>query len=89
MEFKDLLNKINENIQYVMEYNSNQLLFLDILILKNGTNKETDIFYKPTDSIQYKLFTSCHPKHIGVNLPYNLAKRKYTIISNLELRNTT
>ncbi|CAC5406941.1 unnamed protein product [Mytilus coruscus] len=63
IEFKDLLNEINENIQFTMEYNSNQLPFLDILIIKNGTNIETDIFYKPTDSKQYLLFTSCHPKH--------------------------
>ncbi|CAC5415568.1 unnamed protein product [Mytilus coruscus] len=53
IEFKDLLNEINENIQFTMEYNSNQLPFLDILIIKNGTNIETDIFYKPTDSKQY------------------------------------
>ncbi|CAC5419811.1 unnamed protein product [Mytilus coruscus] len=77
MELKDLLNEINENIQFTMEYNSNKLPFLDILIIKNGTNIETDIFYKPTDSKQYLLFTSCHPKHTRVNIPYNLAKRIY------------
>ncbi|CAC5379815.1 Toll-like receptor 4 [Mytilus coruscus] len=70
IEFKDLLNETNENIQFTMECNSNQLPFLDILIIKNGTNIETDIFYKPTDSKQYLLFTSCHPKHTrtGSNL---------------------
>ena len=42
---------------------------------------ETDIFYKETDSKQYLLFFLCHPRHTKLNLPYNLARRLKTIIS--------
>ena len=53
-----------------MEYNDEQLPFLDILIIKKDTNIETDIHYKPTDSKQYLQFTSCHPKHTRTNIPF-------------------
>ena len=49
----------------------------------------TDIYYKETDSKQYLLFSSCHPRHTEVNIPYNLARRLRTIISEeqvLEIR---
>ena len=36
---------------------------------------ETDIFYSDMDSKQYLLFYSCHPRHIKFNIPYNLAPR--------------
>ena len=59
-------------------------LFTSILIKKGntGTTIETDIYYKPTDSKQYLLFNSCHPKHVRTNVPYNLARRICTIVSN-------
>ena len=50
---------------------------------------ETDIYYKETDSKQYLLFHSCHPRHTKLNIPYNLACRLRTIISEqhiLEIR---
>ena len=39
-------------------------------------------FYKPTDSKQYLLYTSCHPKHTRNSIPYNLARRLKTIVSD-------
>ena len=32
------------------------------------------------------LFTSCHPKHTKNNIPFNLARRICTIVSNIEIR---
>ena len=60
---------------------------MDILVIKRDTEIETDIYFKPTDSKQYLLFTSCHPKHTRTNIPFNLARRICTIVSNLETRN--
>ena len=37
--------------------------------------------YKETDSKQYMSFNSCHPRHTKINIPYNLARRLRTIIS--------
>ena len=86
-EFKTLLNSIHDKIQFTMEYSRNQLPFLDILIIKNNMNIETDIYFKPTDSKQYLLFSSCHPKHTRTNIPFNLARRICTIVSNINTRN--
>ena len=97
LDFQTLLNSINTNIQFTMEYNEEELPFLDILIKKTKDNKiETDIFYKATDAKQYLLFSSCHPRHTKINIPYNLARRICTIVSEkntrdlrlLELKNT-
>jgi hypothetical protein len=65
-----------------MDVNEKQLPFLDCMVIKNGNTIETDIFYKPTYSKTYLLFTSCHPKHTIVSIPFSLARRLRTIISN-------
>ena len=65
-----------------MEYSNEQRPFLDVLVKRVGTKIETDIYYKPTDSKQYLLFNSCHPKHIKTSLPYSLARRIRTTVSN-------
>ena len=36
---------------------------------------------KKTDSKQYLPYTSCHPRHIKNNIPYCLARRIKTIVS--------
>ena len=47
---------------------------------------KTDIYVKPTDSRQYLPYNSCHPKHVKINLPCNLAKRIFRIVSNPEIQ---
>ena len=51
------------------------------MVINNGGKIQTDIFYKPTDSKQYLLYTYCHPKHTRISIPYNLARRlkKYSV----------
>ena len=46
---------------------------------------KTDIYFKGTDSKQYLLFCSCHPKHTKINIPYNLARRLRTIVSDEQI----
>ncbi|GAB1599900.1 uncharacterized protein LOC115230173 [Argonauta hians] len=81
-EFHQLINSINCNIQFTIDYNSEKLPFLDILIINKTTHLETDIYAKPTDSKQYLLFSSCHPKHTKTNIHFNLARSICTIVSN-------
>jgi len=45
----NILNSINENIQFTMEVSNNNLPFLDISINKVGTRIWMDIYSKPTD----------------------------------------
>ena len=75
------LNELHPSINYTMEQNRSQLPFLDTLIINYRGKIQTDIFYKPTDSKQYLLYTSCHPKHTRNSIPYNLARRLKMIIS--------
>ncbi|MEW8548114.1 MAG: hypothetical protein AB2693_31815, partial [Candidatus Thiodiazotropha sp.] len=84
--FHSMLNNLHPDIKFTIDCSTNELPFLDILIRKNKTNIETDIFYKPTDSKQYLDFNSCHPNHTKRSIPYNLARRICTIVSDRATR---
>jgi hypothetical protein len=53
----------------------------------NDLDIETDIFYKTTDTKQYLSYDSCHPRHTKNAVPYNLARRICTIVSNIPIKN--
>jgi len=80
---------LNTNIQFTKNVNNTEIPFLDILV-KIDTHHSiiTDLYIKPTDTQQYLDFRSCHPKHTKCNIPFNLARRICTIVSNIELRDT-
>ncbi|XP_062609924.1 uncharacterized protein LOC134271725 [Saccostrea cucullata] len=83
----DILNELDPDIKFTMEKSSTQLPFLDVLICKENNKIATDIFYKSTDTHQYLHFGSSHPRHIKRAIPYNLARRICTIVSEEETRN--
>ena len=62
------LNNLHPDLNFVLNYDEKQLPFLDVKIKNIDNNIETDIFYKPTDSKQYLMFNSCHPKHTKKNI---------------------
>ena len=63
--------------------------FLDVLIrISTNNNIITDIFSKDTNTHKYLNFRSSHPKHIKINIPFNLASRIITITNTEELRDT-
>lgn len=57
---------------------------LDVLIIKENINISTDVFYIETDSHQCLIFYSCHPSHTKGNIPFNVARRICTIVSDEE-----
>ena len=69
-----------------MEYSFKELLFLDILIKNENGEIITDINHKPTDTQQYLHFNSHHPKNCLKSIPYTLAWRICTIMTNKKLR---
>ena len=81
-----ILNDLHEDINFTMEINNETLPFLDILICKDKCNITTDIYSKDTDTKQYLNFKSCHPKHTKTSIPYNLARRICTIVSEKHTR---
>ena len=64
-----LFNSLNINIKFTLNKNSHSISFLDILIIKDNTNIETDIYYKKTNNHLYLNFKSFHPRHIKRNIP--------------------
>ena len=80
-----MLNNLDPDIRFTIECSDKQLPFLDILVMKEGIKLETDIYYKPTDSKQYLLFDSCHPKHTRTSIPFSLARRIRSIVTNEEI----
>ena len=87
--FHGILNNLHKDIIFTIQSSPNEQPFLDVMVQNKGGRLETDIYYKETDSKQYLLFTSCHPRHTKLSIPYNLARRLRTIISEqntLEMR---
>ena len=79
--FHSVLNNLHKDINFTLEYGFIEQPFLDVMVRNKAGKIETDIYYKETDSKQYLLFSSCHPRHTKINIPYNLARRLRTIIS--------
>jgi hypothetical protein len=79
---KQILESLHPSISFTMEADDKELHFLDVKIYIENNKLETDIFHKITDSRSYVPFTSAHPKHVLLNIPYTLAKRIYMIVSN-------
>ena len=78
----NILNNLHQDINFTLNYSNKEIPFLDVLVKNQNGKIETDIFYKETDSRQYLLFYSCHHRHTKVNIPYNLARRIRTIVSD-------
>ena len=81
-----LLNDLNENLVFKKESSGMEVHFLDLTISIKNKVLQTDLFYKPTDSKQYLNFKSCHPRHTKQAIPYNLARRICTIVSEIPVR---
>ena len=81
-KFHNLLNTLHLSIKFTIEKSRSRLSFLDTLVTIHNRQLHTDIYYKPTDSNQYLLYTSCHPKHTRNSIPYNLARRLKMIVSD-------
>ena len=84
--FHNILNSLHSDIKFTIELNENKLPFLDILITKYNTQLSTDIYSKETDTKQNLEFKSCYPSHTKRSIPYNLARRICTIVSDSFLR---
>ena len=80
----NILNNLDTHIKFTLEFDPQQLPFLDCYVEKIGTTISTDIFYKPTDSKTYLLFSSCHPNHTKKSICFSLARRIKTLVSNQE-----
>ena len=80
--FLDEANNFHENIKFTAEISTKQHVFLDTKSSLVGDTRSVDLYTKPTNTHQYLLPTSCHPKHCCKNVPYSLAPRLRRICSD-------
>ena len=77
-----ILNDMDENVKFTMESSTKEIQFLDICVYIENPEIKTDIYHKETDTFNYLDFRSCHPSYCKANIPFNMAKRICTIISD-------
>ena len=80
--FRIWLSELDPQLNFTLDQNGSTVTFLDVKVYTVDSKISTDIFYKKTDSRQYLDYKSCHPRHIKNNIPYNLARRICTIVSD-------
>jgi hypothetical protein len=87
--FHTELNSLNDQIRFTINRSKIEIPFLDVLIrISTNNNIIIDIFTKDTDTHMYLNFRSSHPKHIKINILFNLASRIITITNTEGLRDT-
>ena len=77
-----LLNNLHPSLTFTKEQSDFGVPFLNLFIYKEEGYIKSDIYYKPTDSHDYLPFNSCHPRHIKINIPGNLARMICTIVED-------
>jgi len=62
-EYELFLNSILPNIKVKLEYDLNEINFLDTSVYKCNNSLQTKVYFKPTDTHQLLHKDSFHPKH--------------------------
>ena len=83
-EILKLLNNFDDQLIFEYETSGTLVHFLDIIFLNNQI--ETDIYYKSTDTKQYLQYSTCHPRHTKSAVPYNLARRICSLVSEKDVK---
>ena len=82
--FIHFVNNFHPALKFTWEISETSVSFLDILISINGSRLTTSVFYKPTDSHSYLLFSSSHPNHTKRSIPFSQFLRLRRICSEDE-----
>ena len=93
--FINFVNGFHPSLQFTWEISETSVSFLDILVSINGNKLTTSVFYKPTDSHSYLLYSSSHPSHTKRSIPFSQFLRLRRLCSededfhtkSLEMRN--
>ena len=82
--FINFVNNFHPALQFTWEISETSVSFLDILVSINGNLLSTSVFYKPTHSHSYLLFSSSHPNHTKRSIPFSQFLRLRRICSEDE-----
>ena len=69
--FINYVNNFHPALQFTWEISETSVSFLDILVSINGNRLTTSVFYKPTDSHSYLLYSSSYPNHTKQSIPFS------------------
>ncbi len=83
-DFVKNLNDCHPTIKFTSEISDTSINFLDATITKQGKFLSTKAYSKPTDSHNYLLYSSCHPRHCKQGLPYSQFLRIRRLCSNIK-----
>ena len=83
LDFVKYLNNCHTTIKFTLETSLEMVNFLDITTRKNADGTvSTDLYCKPTDSHNYLLYSSEHPRHLLKGIPYSQFLRVKRICSD-------
>jgi hypothetical protein len=82
--FIKALNSYHESLKFTTDISETSANFLDVTLKKNGNKIETTVYTKPTDAHMYLHYTSFHPQHQKISIPYSQAIRIGRICSSNE-----
>ena len=76
------MNNFHPTIKFTMDImKDNVIPFLDVLVkLEEDYTTSTDVYYKPTDTHQYLMTSSCHPEHVKKSIFYSQGLRLRLIV---------
>ena len=77
-----MIENLVADLKFIFENPSKSLNFLDINLQIVENNLVFDIYYKPTNSFNYLIYTNCHPPYTKNNRSLSLAKRIVSIVTN-------
>ena len=80
--FFNLCNSFDPHIKFEQTTSTTSIPFLDVQVINNNGKLSTDLYTKPTDNHQYLNWTSCHPRHTKISIPYSLPLRLRRICSD-------
>ena len=83
--FVEHLNSRENNIKFSTEISEHSVNFLDMKVTINeDLSIVTDLYTKPTDSHDYLLYSSAHPRKCKDSIPYSQFLRVRRICSRIE-----
>ena len=70
-KFVDHLNSRVATIKFTMEFSKREISFLDTRVINKDNRLYTDLYTKPTDTHDYLMYSSAHPRRCKDSIPYS------------------